>query len=194
MLIHDTCVHVNWADDIALRICVYGHALYLHDSQIVWSRPTSSENSVASFVVIFDQVVIDVLIVLRDLFVESLDDASNPMWSSQAIRPFKSDQNDVMVCITAPPILLLRPTQFEDRWSSWWLRWWSLTSHRSHDLRWGCPLGFLTAWGFLILAWCPSLDYLEDVPPDDLSIGIVRQIASIISRFFWPFIYKGLRG
>jgi hypothetical protein len=45
----------------------------------VWSRPTSSENSVTSFVVIFDQVVIDVLIVLRDLFVESLDDASNPM-------------------------------------------------------------------------------------------------------------------
>ena len=92
-----------------------GHALYLHDSQILWSRPTSSENSVTSFAVIFVQIVIDVLIDLRDLLVESLDDASKPMWSSQAIRPLISDQNDVVaVVITAPPILLLRPMQLED--------------------------------------------------------------------------------
>ncbi len=84
-----------------------GHALYLHDSQILRSRPTSSENSVTSFAVIFVQIVIDVLIALRDLLVESLDDASNPMWSSQAIRPLMSDQNDaVVVVITAPPLYL----------------------------------------------------------------------------------------
>ena len=98
-----------------MLICVGVHALYLHDSQIVWSRPTSSENSVTSLVVIFDQIVIDVLIDLRDLLVESFDDASKPMWSSQAIRPLRSDQNDVVaVVITAPPILLLRPMQLED--------------------------------------------------------------------------------
>lgn len=75
-----------------------------------------SENSVVSFAVIFDQIVIDVLIDLRDLLVESFADASNPMWSSQAIRPLRSDQNDVVVVvITAPPILLLCPMQPEDR-------------------------------------------------------------------------------
>ena len=79
------------------------------------SHPTSSANSVASAVVIFDHVVIDVVIFLRDLLVESFADASKPMWSSQAIRPFKSDQNDVMVCITEPPSLLLHPMQLEDR-------------------------------------------------------------------------------
>jgi hypothetical protein len=58
---------------------------------------------VASFCVILTHWVLDVVIVLRDLLVDSLVDASNPMWSWHAIRPLRSDQNDVVV-ITAPPL------------------------------------------------------------------------------------------
>jgi hypothetical protein len=37
------------------------------------------------------------VIVLRDLFVDSLVDASKPMWFWHAMRPLRSDQNDVVV-------------------------------------------------------------------------------------------------
>ena len=67
----------------------------------------------ASLCVILTHWVLDVVMVLRDLLVDNLVDASNPMWSWHAIRPFRSDQNDVVV-ITAPPILLRHPMQLED--------------------------------------------------------------------------------
>ena len=57
----------------------------------------------ASFCVIFTHWVLDVVMVLRDLFVDSLVDASKPMWFWHAMRPLRSDQNDVAV-ISLPPL------------------------------------------------------------------------------------------
>ena len=59
----------------------------------------------ASLCVILTHWVLDVVMVLRDLLADSLVDASNPMWSWHAMRPLRSDQNDVVV-ITAPPLCL----------------------------------------------------------------------------------------
>lgn len=60
----------------------------------------------ASLCVILTHWVLDVVMVLRDLLVDSLVDASNPMWSWHAMRPLRSDQNDVVV-ISCPPLQIL---------------------------------------------------------------------------------------
>lgn len=87
-----------------MNIGIGAHALYLHDSQMLWSRPTSSENSVASASVILNHLVIDVVIVLAVLRFSNLLVASQPMCLSQTIRPFRSDQNVSVTTCMCPPL------------------------------------------------------------------------------------------
>jgi len=87
-----------------VNIGIGAHALYLHDSQMLWSRPTSSENSVASASVILNHLVIDVVIVLAVLRFSNLLVASQPMCFSQTIRPFRSDQNVSVTTCMCPPL------------------------------------------------------------------------------------------
>ena len=71
---------------------------------MVWSRPTSSENSVASSSDILHQIVIDVIMVTADGRLCNLAEASEPMCLLHAIRPFRSDQN---VSVTAVSMISL---------------------------------------------------------------------------------------
>jgi hypothetical protein len=78
------------------------HRPLLHDSQMVWSSPTSSENSVASSSDILHQIVVAVMMVTADGRLCNLAEASEPMCLLHAIRPFRSDQN---VSVTAVSII-----------------------------------------------------------------------------------------